>query len=195
MDDKERRIEQFYARPSQWQAELALLRAVLLDCGLIEEFKWRGPCYTHLRGNVAVPLGLIAGCTLTFFKGVLLGDPAGILVAPGANSRIARMAQFQSVDDIRRQEGVLRSYIAEAKALEAAGAKVELPPPEINLPNELLDALGEDHELQQAWAALTPGRQRGYAMYFAQPVHSATRSARIAKSRERILAGKGMNDH
>jgi uncharacterized protein YdeI (YjbR/CyaY-like superfamily) len=48
--------------------------------------------------------------------------------------------------------------------------------------------------LKKAFAALTPGRQRGYIFHFAQPRLSKTREARIEKSVPRILEGKGLND-
>jgi uncharacterized protein YdeI (YjbR/CyaY-like superfamily) len=62
---------------------------------------------------------------------------------------------------------------------------------EVPIPDELTDALDADPELAEAFAALTPGRQKSYAFNLNQAKQSATRVARIDRFREKILAGKG----
>jgi len=62
----------------------------------------------------------------------------------------------------------------------------------IDVPGELTDALDADPELAEAFAALTPGRQRGYLLNLNQAKQPATRVARIEKFRDRIIAGKGL---
>ena len=42
--------------------------------------------------------------------------------------------------------------------------------------------------------ALTPGRQRGYLLYFSSAKQSETRAARVEKCMPRILKGKGLDD-
>ncbi len=48
--------------------------------------------------------------------------------------------------------------------------------------------------MKKPFAAITPGRQRRYLLYFAGAKQSATRTARIEKCRDQILAGKGLRD-
>ncbi len=194
MSDERQKLDSFFSEAKVWPGELRALRAILLDCGLTEEFKWRGPCYTFDGGNVAVIWGFKENAALGFFKGVLLKDPEGLLVAPGDNSRAVRMFRFTGLDQIKALETTIRDYVREAIELEKAGAKVDLPKDDIVYPEELLAALEEDPELQEAFEALTPGRKRGYALHFAQPKQSATRVSRIEKSRDRILAGKGLQE-
>lgn len=194
MDDDSRKIDAFFAGESRWHPELSALRAVLLDCGLTEEFKWRGPCYTCDGGNVATLWRLKENAALGLFKGVLLKDPEGLLVAPGENSRSMRVLKFTAVDQVKAMETGLRAYIREAVELEKAGARVDLRKDDIDYPEELIAALKEDQQLQAAFDVLTPGRKRGYALHFGQPKQAATRRSRIEKSRDRILAGKGMHD-
>lgn len=188
------KLEAFFAEPGRWQAELVALRAILLDCGLAEDFKWSSPCYTVDGGNVALLWGFKDSATLGFFKGVLLSDPQGLLVAPGENSRSSRVLRFTSVEEIANQEPVIPAYVGEAVELEKAGARVELPKDDLSYPEELITVLEADPDLQLAFDALTPGRRRGYVLHLSQPKQSATRQSRIAKSRDRILAGKGMHD-
>ena len=194
MTEADPKVEAFFAEAKRWREELSALREILLGCPVTEEFKWRSPCYTFQGGNVATVWGLKDACTLSFFKGVLLKDPAGILVAPGENSRSVRVAKFTDLTDIVDATDTIRSYVDEAVEVEKVGLKVELRADDFELPAELTDRLDADPALQAAFEALTPGRRRGYALYFSQPKQSRTRTARIDKSAARILEGKGLHD-
>jgi len=194
MAEADARLGAFFDAAPIWRAELQALRAILLACGLQETYKWRGPCYCHHGGNVALLWGFKEAATLGFFKGVLLEDPAGLLRAPGENSRAVRMATFTDLGQITAASATLTGYIQAAIALEASGAKIFYPKDDLPYPEELIAALDENPELAMAFDALTPGRRRGYLLHFNQPKASATKTARIDKHSARILAGKGMND-
>lgn len=194
MLENDRRVGVFFTRLTAWKAELAALRAILLDCGLREEFKWRSPVYTVDGGNVAIIWGFKDHAALGFFKGVLLKDPEGILVAPGENSRSSRVVKFRSVAEIAAQEAVLRDFIREAVEIEKAGLKVDLPKDDLAYPEELLGKLDSDPAYREAFEALTPGRRRGYLLHFSEPKKPETRRARIEKATARIFAGKGFNE-
>lgn len=194
MGDFNPKVEAFFAKAGPWQKELAALRAILLDSRLTEDFKWRSPCYTFQDGNVATIWGLKESCALSFFKGVLLSDVDGILVAPGKNSRSVRMVRFTSVEQIAGMEAILKDYIREAIGAEEVGLKVDFRDGDLDLPEELVKKLEEDPDLKTAFEALTPGRQRGYVLHFSQAKQSSTRLSRIEKHRPRILVGKGLHD-
>lgn len=194
MTDINPKVEAFFAKARIWRAELAALRAILRDTPLTEEFKWRSPCYTFQGANIATVFGFKDACALSFFKGVLLKDPAGLLTAPGENSRSARVARFTELQDIAAAAPALKDLVAQAIAAEEAGLKVDLPADDFELPAELVERLDADPALKAAFAALTPGRRRGYVLHFAQPKQSATRASRIEKAAPAILAGKGMHD-
>lgn len=194
MGDDERKIDAFFSDQERWHEELLALRKILLDCGLVETFKWSSPCYTVDDGNVALLWGFKDAATLGFFKGVLLKDPEKILIAPGENSRSSRILRFTDTAQIAGHEKTIRAFVSEAMELERAGAKVDMPKDDLDYPEELVSALEEDPELQAAFEGLTPGRRRGYVLHFSQAKQSQTRRARIDKHRSRILAGKGMHD-
>ena len=194
MTEADPRIEAFFTDAKLWREELRALRAILLDAPLAEEWKWRSPCYTFEGANVALLWGFKEECRLGFFKGVLLKDPKGLLVAPGENSRSSRTLNFSSVAEVERHEDVIRAYLAEAIAIEEAGLKVDLPKDDLNPPEELTAMLDAAPDLRAAFEALTPGRRRGWILHFSQPKQSATRRSRIEKAAPRILAGKGMHD-
>lgn len=48
--------------------------------------------------------------------------------------------------------------------------------------------------LKKAFESLTPGRQRGYLIFFSGAKQSETRIARIEKYANQILCGKGLTD-
>ena len=65
---------------------------------------------------------------------------------------------------------------------------------EYDVPAELQERLDDDAALNDAFEALTPGRQRGYLYFIGQAKQSKTRAARVEKSIPRIMAGKGFDD-
>lgn len=178
-----------------WQAELAKLRNIILDCGLREELKWGVPVYTFKGKNVVLISAFKDNCVLSFFKGVLLKDANGILSKQGKNSQAARVVRFTSVREIVEKEKILKDYIHEAVELERAGLKVSFKPTsEYEIPVEFQRKLDKNHTLKKSFEALTPGRQRAYILHFSQPKQSKTREARIEKFMSQILSGKGLND-
>lgn len=188
------RVEAYFAEPGKWQAELAVLRSILLDSPLTEEFKWRSPCYTFQNANLATIWRMKDTCGLSFFKGVLLKDAKGILVPPGPNSRSVRVIRFIDTVEIIVMEATLKDYILEAVEAEKAGRKVEFRKDDLEYPAELTERFDRDPRLKAAFKAMTPGRQRGYVLHFSQPKQTGTRASRIDKCGPRILAGKGMHD-
>lgn len=180
---------------NHWRSELEQLRVFILDCGLKEELKWSVPCYTWQGKNVLLLSALKNHAIVGFFKGSLLNDTHKILVSPGKNSQSDRRLIFTNVQQILEQEAILKAYIFEAIEIEKAGLSVDFKNKnELVLVEELQLKLEEDPELKAAFAALTPGRQRGYNLYFSQAKQSKTRISRIEKYRTKILEGKGFHD-
>ncbi|EKF40552.1 putative protein with duf1801 domain [Nitratireductor indicus C115] len=194
MSDPDMKIEAFFDEAGKWRAELAALRAILLEGPLTEDYKWNSPCYTFEGGNVATLWGLKESCALAFFKGALLEDDEGLLTAPGENSRSMRMICFTSTSAIAERKDTLRTYLDRAIEVEKAGLKVEFAKDDLEYPEELADKLDADPEFREAFEDLTPGRRRGYVLHFSQAKQPATRIARIEKAAPRILQGKGMHD-
>jgi len=188
-------VDKFLKEAGQWQEEFAKLRTIILDCGLTEELKWGKPCYTFQNGNVVLIHGFKEYCAILFMKGALLKDPRGILIQQTENVQAARQARFTHVREISRLEPVLKAYIKEAIAVEKAGMEVTYKKTsEFKMPDEFRKRLNEMPALKTAFAALTPGRQRGYILYFSAAKQSRTREARIEKCMDQILDGKGLND-
>ncbi len=161
MSNTDPRVDAYLENAKNWSAEFERLRRIILAAGLTESLKWAKPCYGFKKSNVAILQPFKAFGALMFFKGTLLKDPKGILAKPGENSRAAGRFEFTSVDDIERLEPTLRAYIAEAIALEKAGAKVDFAGTiEISIPVELEEKFGDDAVLESAFNELTPGLYR-----------------------------------
>ena len=189
------KVDFFFNKAEKWQQEYAKLRMIVLDCGLSEEVKWGVPCYTFEKNNIVLIHGFKEYCALLFHKGVLLKDANGILIQQTENVQSARQIRFSNLQEIIEMEAILKAYIYEAIEVEKAGLKVDFKKTsEFNTPEEFINKLEEVPGLQDAFEALTPGRQRAYLLYFAQPKQSKTRVARIEKYTQQILDGKGLDD-
>lgn len=178
-----------------WQVEFRKLRNIILDCGLTEELKWGQPCYTHRGKNVVLVHGFKDYCALLFINGALLNDGAGLLIQQTENVQAGRQIRFTSIKEIEALEATLRSYVEEAIRIEEAGLKIEKKrTSDFAVAEEFQRALLAQPALKAAFEALTPGRQRGYLLYFSQAKQTSTRESRIAKCTPRILDGRGLDD-
>ena len=189
------RVSQAHRREKRWSAEYAALRRLCLASGLNEELKWGQACYDLDGRNIVLIHGFKEYCALLFMKGALLKDPKGILIQQTKNVQAARQIRFASLADINKQQAAVKAYIEAAITLEKSGAQVKKKSvAQFDMPEEFQQRLDDDVQLAEAFYALTPGRQRGYLLYFAGAKQSATRTARVEKHVPRILKGLGLND-
>lgn len=183
-------VDAYFDGAIEWPAEQRALRAILRRTPLTETYKWRQPVYTHHDVNLVTIWAFRDSCGLGFFKGVLLSDPESVLVPVGENSRSATKIVYHSAAEIEADEPTIIAYVDEAIAREEAGEQVEFADDDLDLPEELVEALAADHELAEAWDALTPGRRRAHVLHISGAKKSTTRRARIERNRGNVLAGK-----
>jgi uncharacterized protein YdeI (YjbR/CyaY-like superfamily) len=189
------KVDGFFRKAKKWQKEFETLRRVILNCQLTEELRWGKPCYTFQGSNIVLLHGFKEYCALLFFKGALLKDAKSILVQQTENVQAARQIRFTNVRGIAEMAPILKAYIQEAIEVEKAGLKVNYKKTsEFKLPEEFKKKLDEVPALKTAFATLTPGRQRGYILYFSAAKQSKTRGSRIEKCLPQILNGKGLNE-
>ncbi|MEZ5323335.1 MAG: YdeI/OmpD-associated family protein [Microthrixaceae bacterium] len=177
-----------------WLDGVLGLRRICLDVGLSEHAKWGHPCYMHAGRNITILGAFREDFRLTFFNAALMRDPHGALVGQGPNSQHPDCFRFDTVEGVAASEPVIREYLAEAMGYAEQGIRPPKVERELELPDELVEALESDPELAQAFTALTPGRQRSYVFALNSAKTSATRVARILKYRDKILSGKGALD-
>jgi uncharacterized protein YdeI (YjbR/CyaY-like superfamily) len=188
----------FHATPAckihKWHEELTILRHLLLQYGLNEEVKWGFPCYTLAGKNIVMLAAFKDNCALSFFKGALLKENP-ILEKSGENSVTFRLIRFQGVEKINQNLSLIQEIILEAIEIEKQGKKLpKMDHTKLEFPEELQEIFDEDFLFKEAFNRLTPGRQRGYILFFSQPKQSQTRMNRIQKYYQLIIDGKGMND-
>ncbi|OUL03590.1 YdeI/OmpD-associated family protein [Bacillus spizizenii] len=189
------KVDEFLSKAKKWKEEYEKLRAIVLDCELTEEFKWKHPCYTLNNKNIVLIHGFKEYCALLFHKGALLQDAHGILIQQTENVQAARQIRFTNVQEIDEMETILKAYIHEAIEVEKAGLEVDLKKnTEYKIPEELQNKFDEIPALKTAFEALTPGRQRAYILHFSQAKQSKTRESRVEKYLQKILDGKGLKD-
>lgn len=188
-------VDWFFNKATKWKEAYSELRALVLGSGLTEELKWGCPCYNNGKSNIVLIHGFKDYCALLFMQGALVKDSKGILIQQTENVQSARQIRFKNVDEIFKMRSTIKSYLKKAIALDKAGLKVELKKTtEYKMPEEFKSVLVDMPELDKAFKALTPGRQRGYLLYFSAPKQVKTRKARIEKYIQHILDGKGLED-
>lgn len=189
------KVDAFLRRTEQWRDEFERLREIILGCGLSEELKWGQPCYTSGGRNIVLIHGFKDYCAVLFIKGALLNDSNRLLIQQTPNVQSARQIRFTHSGEIVQLRPALEAYIHEAVEVEKAGSRVvRKTTAEFSVPDEFREKLEAFAELSTAFYALTPGRQRGYLLYFGSAKQSKTRQARIDKSLPLILEGKGLDD-
>lgn len=178
----------------RWVHGLNELRRICLEAGLVETVKWAHPCYMHKDRNIAIIGAFRGDFRISFFNAALMKDPEAVLEKQGPNTRRPDMIRFVDNAQVATMEPVIRSYLREAMGYAEAGIKPPREETEIELPDELVDALDSDPELAEAFHNLTPGRQKSYVINLNTVKKSETRTSRIAKFRGRILEGKGATE-
>ena len=189
------KVEWYFEKNEKWQKEIRKLRMIILGCGLTEELKWGCPCYVYENSNIVLIHVFKEYCAVLFFKGALLHDANDILIQQTKNVQSARQIRFTNIVEIEKMKPILKKYIYEAIKVEEAGLKVDFKKTtEFTMPEEFKKKLDKSSALKKAFYALTPGRQRGYLLYFSQAKQAKTREARIEKYAKQILEGKGLED-
>src|SRR5205814_1723311 len=155
-------VDGYLRKAKKWREEMEKLRRISLDCGLTEELKWGKPCYTFQKSNIVIIQGFKNFCALLFTKGASLKDTNRILQKFGWQA--ARRIPFTNIREIVEMEPALKAYIREAN--EKAGLEVTYKRNPEPIPEELQKKFDEVPALKKAFDVLTPGRQRGYILYF-----------------------------
>lgn len=175
----------------QWSIGLAELRRICLGLGLVETVKWGHPCYMHGNRNVVILGALRNDFRLSFFNAALMKDPDGVLEKQGPNTEYPDMIRFTKNNQVPTMKPIIEAYLLEAISYADAGVKPPKQKGELELPDELLEAVESDPQLAEAFHNLTPGRKKSYVIFLNAAKKPETRVARIAKFRHKILAGKG----
>ena len=186
----------YFVKENEWREGFKKLRVIILELGLTEHLKWGHPCYSIGDSNIVLMHGFKNYFALLFMKGSLMADPEKILVQQTENVQSARQIRFASVSQIVEMEETIKAYVLKAILVEKSGAKVDFTEKNTELvyPEEFQNKLDEIPALREAFEALTPGRRRGYHLYFTAAKRPRTRAVRVQKNLDRIIGGLGLDD-
>ncbi len=188
------KVDDYIERHLKWSAELEQLRRVFQQTELTEEVKWGAPTYT-LNGKLVAGMAAFKNhYAIWFHQGVFLKDTHNKLVnAQEGVTKALRQWRFEKDDPIEAK--IIAGYLQEAIENCLAGKELKpQPKKKLVIPPQLATVLKEDKDLNKAFNALTPGKQREYADHISQAKRDATKASRLEKICPMILEGKGLHD-
>ena len=95
------KVTQYIEKKKKWSKELTLLRELLQQSELVEDFKWKVPTYTLQGKNVIGIAGFKNYVGLWFFQGVFLKDEKKLLVNAQENkTKGLRQLRFNCLAEI-----------------------------------------------------------------------------------------------
>jgi uncharacterized protein YdeI (YjbR/CyaY-like superfamily) len=175
-------IDEYISNAPEFAQPICIkLRRIILksDQGITEDWKW-GP---HYQKN-----GMICGfgafkhhVSLTFFKGSLLMDPAGILTEGGSNLH-NKSVKFKTVKDVN--DKIITEYIKEAVKLNESGTKIEKKG--IEVPADFQKLLNKNKDADNIFEKLAYTHKKEYVRWITEAKKVETRERRIHKAIEMI---------
>lgn len=189
------KVNAFIDRLKQWQDEFKIMREIIRETELVEDYKWMHPCYTLENKNVVIIQDFKHYCALLFEKGSIMEDPYQSLIQQTKNVQAARQLRFESLEEIENRRDEIKWYVEEAIRIEKSGKQVPMKKTaDYEMPEELQIKLNDSPQLEEAFYNLTPGRQRQYMFHIGQAKRATTREKRVEKYVDHILEGKSIDD-
>lgn len=194
--DASEKIESYFQEEHIYKKEIGLLREIVLKSELEETFKWSFPTYTAENKNVLAICKFKQHFGIWFFNGVFLSDPKNVLQnAQEGKTKAMRQWKFTSIEEI--YEMTISAYIQEAIENQRKGMQLiskKTKPKSAPLSQLLKEELKNDVDLNQAFLALSPYKQKEYSEYISTAKQDKTKISRLEKIKPMILSGKGLND-
>ncbi|MDK9842865.1 MAG: YdeI/OmpD-associated family protein [Staphylococcus equorum] len=189
------KVNAFIDRLKQWQDEFKIMREIIRETELVEDYKWMHPCYTLENKNVVIIQDFKYYCALLFEKGSIMEDPYQSLIQQTKNVQAARQLRFESLEEVENRRDEIKWYVEEAISIEKSGKQVPMKKTaDYEMPEELQIKLNDSPQLEEAFYNLTSGRQRQYMFHIGQAKRATTREKRVEKYVDHILEGKGIDD-
>jgi len=187
-------VEEYIEINAHYGEALCVLRDLINSTELNESVKWSAPVY-DLNGKNVVGLGAFKNhFGIWFFQGVFLKDENELLVNAQEKTKALRQMRFTSIDEINKS--VVLAYVKEAIENQRLGKEIkpERKKKAIIIPDELQKVLKESPVFQDAFKALTPGKQSEYCEHIESAKREATKQSRLEKIKPMILEGVGLHD-
>lgn len=177
-----------------WPEAEKRMQKIIEKTGLTKEFKWGSDIYTYNGRNVIGWGGFKQFFSLWFYNGVFLEDKDKVLVS-GSEGKTKGLRQWRFTDVKEMDEKKILAYIKESIQTVKDGKEIKPEKSVAKKPTGLLKkALDEDTKFKDAFAKITPGRQKEYIAYIEEAKQEATKLSRIEKMKSLIFDGKGLHD-
>ncbi len=184
-----------YLGQSEWQNALQILREIVLSTSLEETVKWGAPAYTYKGKTIIGMAGFKAYCGLWFHQGVFLKDEAKVLVnAQEGVTKALRQWRFSSIDEIKANQDLIKTYVLEAIDNQIAGKVMKAEKKPLLIPEQLQVKLDESAELKAKFELLNLTKKREFAEYISDAKREDTKLKRLDKIVPMIIDGIGLND-
>lgn len=189
VDDYIREKCQDFSRPICTQ-----LREIYLEQGLIEEFKWSAPCYSH-QGLVCSLGAFKKHVGSWFFKGALLHDPKQILRKAQKDTKGLRSLYYTDaaqIDPIVVREFVQQAMILNEQNISIPQEKGKTAEP--SAPAYMLEMIAKDPRALAVYEEFSPYKRKEYIEWICSAKREDTRQRRLLQMMELLRAGKGLMD-
>ena len=188
-------VEEYIDVNPHYCEELNIIRNIINQTELVETIKWSAPTYTLNGKNVVGFSAFKNHFGLWFFNGVFLKDEHGLLINAQENkTKALRQMRFTSKDQINKT--IILAYVKEAIENQRLGKEIKPTrnTKTVEVPTELKRVFKTNKDVNNAFKALTSGKQREYCEYIASAKREATKHSRLEKILPMLLQGIGLND-
>ena len=168
-----------------------LLREVFLSEGLIEEFKWNAPCYSH-HGLVCSIGSFKKHAGTWFFQGALLSDAKRVFQAQ-EGTKALRGLKYTDVAQVDVEQ--LRAFVKEAMLLNEKGIKVDYAKNrKLVVPDYFKKVLAKNKKAEAHFKAFSYSKQREYVDWLTGAKREETRERRLIQAIAMLERGIGKED-
>jgi len=160
-----------------------------------ETVKWSHCAFDYYGKGMCMMAAFKNYAILTFWKGKIMADPAGILQLDERDA-VGHLGLFKTLKDMPSDK-LVKQYIKEAARLNKEGIK--LPPKskkektELVIPDYFTKALSKNKKAQKVFETSSYSYQKEYIQWITDAKTEETRNKRIATALEWIAEGKGRN--
>src|SRR5699024_1280669 len=123
---KNDKVDAFIERLDQWQDAFKVLRNIINQTELTEDYKWMHPCYTLDNKHVVLIQDFTHYCALLFEKGAIMKDPYHTLIQQMKNVQAARQLRSESSDEMVRRKEEMAWHVEEGIRVEKSGGEAPM---------------------------------------------------------------------
>ena len=164
------------------------------ECPNVKEaIKWGFPCFEY-KGMLCAIAAHKSHCSFSFWKGVLMSDPDGILEFVGKTG-MGQLGKIKSLSDIP-SDVIFRKYLREAIALNDKGIKLpkkKVTPKKLEIPDYFMTAIGTNPEALITFNGFSYSNKKEYVEWVTEAKTEKTREKRLTQSIEWMAEGKVRN--